>query len=358
MNAKKKRPSAAAAKKRAPAPAPRGRLLTSAARTRPLAPADLDAVVAIDATLMGRTRRAYFERRLNAALRQPKLHLQFAAESEGTLVGYALGRVLEGEFGRTQPGLRLEVISVARGAQGRGIGWVLHAALEQAARKRGLAELRTAAPWRDSAMLSFLAATGYALSGALVLDCALHENPLLTRPESVSSPSRDKPGDPNDWSAPQANDYEQLSRDTADLRLLTAKDLDDVVRIDRHITGRERRAYVQHALDEALRETGVRISLAARKDGVMAGYVMARADLGDFGRTEPVAVIDTLGVAPEYEHHGVGHALLQQLFLNLAALRIERVETLVEARAQALLGFFHGAGFAPSQRLAFVKALA
>jgi predicted N-acetyltransferase YhbS len=355
--APKMRAPAPASKARPAAPAPKARLLTAAAKTRPLAPADLDAVVAIDATLTGRTRRAYFERRLNAALRQPKLHLQFAAEIGGKLSGYALGRVLEGEFGRTKPGLRLEVISVARNAQGGGIGWALHAALEESARKRGLAELRTSAPWRDSAMLRFLAATGYALSSSLVLDSALKENPLLTRPESVVSPSRDKPGDPNDWSAPQANDFEQLARDVADVRLLSAKDIDDVVRIDRHITGRDRRAYVQHALDEALRETGVRISLAARMDGVMAGYVMARADLGDFGRTEPVAVIDTLGVAPEYAHRGIGHALMQQLFLNLDALRIERVETVVAVRALPLLGFFLDAGFAPAQRLSFVKRL-
>jgi len=352
-------PAKRAAAPKAPAaiPAQKARLLTLAAKTRPLAPGDLDAVVAIDAVLMGRTRRAYFERRLAAALRQPKLHLQFAAESEGRLAGYALARVLEGEFGRTQPGLRLEVISVARGVQGRGIGWALHATLEEAARKRGLAELRTATPWRDTAMLRFLAATGYALDSSLVLDSALRDNPLLTRPESIASPSRDKSGDANDWSAPQANDYEQLARDAADVRLLTSKDIEDVVRIDRHVTGRDRRAFVQHALDEALRETGVRISLAARMDGIMAGYVMARADLGDFGRTEPVAVIDTLGVAPEYAHRGVGHALLQQLFLNLNALRIERVETVVAVQALPLLGFFVDAGFAPAQRLAFVKRL-
>jgi N-acetylglutamate synthase-like GNAT family acetyltransferase len=114
---------------------------------------------------------------------------------------------------------------------------------------------------------------------------------------------------------------------------------------------------MKHALDEALRETGVRISLAARIDGNLAGFVMARADLGDFGRTEPVAVIDTLGVAPEYAHHGVGHALLSQLFLNLGALRIERVETVVDRKAFDLLGFFYDVGFAPGQRLAFVKAL-
>jgi hypothetical protein len=41
-----------------------------------------------------------------------------------------------------------------------------------------------------------------------------------------------------------------------------------------------------------------RISLAARKDGIVAGFVMARADLGDFGRSEPVAVLDTIEDLP------------------------------------------------------------
>ena len=303
--------------------------VTPAAQTRPLAPADLDAVVAIDASLVGRTRRAYFERRLNGALRQPKLHLQFAAEVNGKLVGHALARVLEGEFGLTQPGLRLEVISVAREAQGRGVGRALHAALEDEARKRSIGELRTVAAWRDHDLLRFLGGMGYELAPSQLLECAVHGSALATSPEPA--------------------------RDTVDVRTLSAKDLEDVVRVDRHVTGRERGAYVQHALDEALRESGVRISLAARLDGVVCGYIMARADLGDYGRTEPVAVLDTIGVSPEYAQRGVGRALLEQLFLNLDGLRIERVETQVEARALELLGFFYGAGFAPAQRLAFVR---
>lgn len=340
-------------------------------KLRRMAPADLDAVVALDAALTGRTRRSYFERRLAAALRQPELHLQFAAEEGGALRGHALARVLEGEFGRTRPGLRLEVISVAPGSQSRGVGRALHDALEAAAKKRSITDFRTAAAWRDSAMLRFLGGVGYQLAPDQVIECALHDNPALARAEAVTSPSREKPGDPNDWSSPAPNDYEQLARDVADVRLLSAKDLEDVVRIDHHVTGRDRRAYMQHALDETLSESGVRISLAARiggiaarvggvaarGEGIMAGYVMARADLGDYGRTEPVAVIDTLGVAPEYAHHGVGHALLQQLFLNLGALRIERVETVVDRMAFDLLGFFYDVGFAPGQRLAFVKTL-
>lgn len=90
-------------------------------KIRQLARGDLDQVVALDAAITGRTRRAYFERRLAAALRQPELHVQFAAEEGKTLSGYALARVLEGEFGRSQPGLRLEMLGVAPQAQSRGM---------------------------------------------------------------------------------------------------------------------------------------------------------------------------------------------------------------------------------------------
>ena len=330
-------------------------------KVRRLARTDLDQVVDLDAANSGRTRRVYFERRLAAALRQPELHVQFAAEQNGKLCGHALGRVLEGEFGRTQPGLRLEMISVAPSAQSHGIGRALHEALETEARKRSISELRTAVAWRDHMMLRFLGGLGYALAPAQVIQCEVQGSPMGANEGAyggvAESPSRDKRGDPNDWSAPAPNDFEQTARDTADVHLLAASDLEAVVRIDRKFTGRERRAYMQHALEEALRESGVRISLAARVDGITAGYIMARADLGDFGRTEPVAVIDTVGVSPEYAHHGIGHALLSQLFLNLSALRIERVETVVASTNLELFGFFYGAGFKPSQRLAFVKRL-
>ncbi len=101
----------------------------------------------------------------------------------------------------------------------------------------------------------------------------------------------------------------------------------------------------------------MRVSLVARVDGVAAGFVTARTDFGDFGRAEPVAVLDTIGVDPDYADRGVGHALLSQLFVNLEGLRVERVETVVGRENFELLGFLYDVGFAPSQRLSFVKAV-
>ena len=74
------------------------------------------------------------------------------------------------------------------------------------------------------------------------------------------------------------------------------------------------------------------VAAAAFGVGILVGYLMAQVDLGDFGRLEPVAIVDTIGVDPAYAHRGIGHALMSQLFVNLGALRIERAETVVAPR--------------------------
>jgi ribosomal protein S18 acetylase RimI-like enzyme len=134
-------------------------------------------------------------------------------------------------------------------------------------------------------------------------------------------------------------------------------DLPQIVRIDREITGRDREAYIAGKLGEAMDDSAIRVSLSASLDGAIVGYLMARTDLGDFGRTQPVAVLDTIGVDPAYEHRGVGHALVSQLFANLGALHIDRVETVVAPTDLALLGFLYDTGFQPSQRLALMRRL-
>ena len=323
---------------------------------RPLIREDLDAVVAIDAASEGRTRRAYFERRLDAALREPKLHAQFAAVDDQGLVGYVLARVLEGEFGRSEPGLRLEVVGVRADAKGRGVGASLFDALCDYGRRHGMADIRTQCPWNEHRMVRWIDAMGFTLAPNHVVDCPVAGGEYR--------PARDDPGaapdapHETDYGAAAANDFEHLARDTADVRGMEDRDLADIVRIDRRLTGRDRSDYMRHKLSEALHGSAIRVSLTARLDETIVGFVMARADLGDFGRTEPVAVIDTIGVDPGYAHRGVGHALLSQLFVNLGALRIERVETVVAPRDFGLLGFLYEIGFMPAQRLAFVRRLA
>lgn len=320
---------------------------------------DLADVLATDAAIEGRPRRAYIERRLAAALREPMLHAQFAATDDQGLAGYLLARVLQGEFGRSEAALRLELVGVRADARGHGVGQRLFAALARWAARHRIHELRTAAAWNDHPMLRWLDAMGFTLAPNQIVDCATDGGAYRPeRDDALALPLGRGPGHEIDFSAGEGNDFERLARDAADVRSMTAADLQQIVRIDRTITGRDRHEYIVAKLGETIDDSAIRVSLVACIDGAVVGYLMARADLGDFGRTEPVAVIDTIGVDPEVAHRGIGHALLSQLFVNLGALRIERVETVAAPRDLALLGFLYSVGFAPSRRLAFVRQIA
>lgn len=327
----------------------------TAATIRALRQDDLEAVVAIDAALQGRLRRAYFQRRLNAALHQPALHVQLAAQDASGLVGYILARRTGGEFGRPRPGLRLEVVGVRRDRRGHGVGQALMAALAQYAQRHGVAEVRTTATWNHHAMLGWLDAVGFQLAPNQVVDCAVGEGYQAERGDALDLPPELNPPREIDYGAPEGNDFERVARAGCEVRAMRPEDLPQIVRIDREITGRNRHDYIAEKLGEAIDDSAIRVSLAARIDDAIVGFLMARADLGDFGRTEPVAVLDTIGVDPAYEHRGVGHALMSQLFANLAALQIDRVETVVAPTDLPLMGFLYGTGFKPSQRLALVK---
>lgn len=325
---------------------------------RALTPDDLAAVVAIDGAIEGRSRRDYVVRRLAAAVREPGLHAQFGAVDGDGLAGYILARVLQGEFGRGAPGLRLEMVGLRGDVRGHGCGAQLFGVLAQWAQRHGIRELHTAATWRDAAMLHWLDAMGFALAPNYILEATLDERTRWPQSdEAVTLPAGNGVGGEIDFGAPQANDDERLALGRAEVRAMRPEDLREIVRIDQGITGRDRSDYIAARLAEAMDDSAIRVSLCARREGAICGFVMARADLGDYGRTEPVAVVDTLGVDAGQWRSGIGRLLIERLFANLGELHVERLETLVASNDLALLGFFQGTGFRPSQRLSFVRRL-
>jgi ribosomal protein S18 acetylase RimI-like enzyme len=135
------------------------------------------------------------------------------------------------------------------------------------------------------------------------------------------------------------------------VRGLLPEDLDAVVAIDAKITGRRREEYFRIKLQQNLMETGIKVSLAAAADGLFRGFLLARVYYGEFGTLEPVAVLDTLGVHPDTRGLGVGHALVEQLLVNLQGLGVSTVRTEVAWEDMELLGFFQHERFRPAARL-------
>jgi ribosomal protein S18 acetylase RimI-like enzyme len=219
--------------------------------------------------------------------------------------------------------------------------------------------LRTQAHWKNHGMLRFLDLAGFELDRNHVIDCDVHAGRINAAGDDEAltyGPPRHS-GDPNDYGTSLANDFEALARDNADVRSLRPEDIGDLIRIDRRLTGRDRSAYIERQVEEALHDSAVRMSLAAYCDGSAVGYLAAKVDFGDAGRTEPTAVIDTLAVDPDRAGSGIGTALVSQLLVNLTALQVERIETEVAPDRLDLLAFFYRLGFAPGARLGFVKRL-
>lgn len=176
----------------------------------------------------------------------------------------------------------------------------------------------------------------------------------MAEPKSGSTSQRFDAGMP-DYSDPSRDDFVALSRDRVPIRSMTADDLDAIVRIDKRLTGRNRRKYYQRKLENVMSSSAVRVSLVAEIDGIAAGYIMARVDYGEFGTFEPVAVIDTIGVDPGHGRGGIGHALMSQLMANLSNLLIEVVRTELTWDNFQLLDFLKKTGFTPSQHLVLTK---
>ncbi len=302
--------------------------MSGAMGTRALAAGDLERVVALDGAAAGRSRRGFYAKRLGALEQDPDSEVALGAERGGQLVGFALAHLLDGEFGGVAPVGVLDAIAVDEAARASGVASALLDGLQSELRRRGVRELRTQADWTEHGLVSFFSAAGFRLSPRLVLE------------REVEKPFDDEV----DWTE-------------LPVRSMSEGDLPAMVRIDRRITGRDRTRYYRRKASEALRQSGVRVSLVAELERQFAGFLMARVDLGEFGRTEPVAVLDTVGVDPAFAGRGAGRAMLEQLVRNLRSLRVERVLTEVEWNDFQVLRFLARTGFQHSQRLCFVKAV-
>lgn len=139
--------------------------------------------------------------------------------------------------------------------------------------------------------------------------------------------------------------------DAVVVRGLRPRDMEAVVTLDARITGRRREAYFRVKLDQAMKETGIVVSLAAEVEGAFAGFLLAKVFYGEFGEMESAAVLDTLGVHPDFRKKGVARALLGQLRTNLLGLGIPTLRTEVSWEGQDLMAFFRSEGFRPAPRI-------
>ena len=95
------------------------------------------------------------------------------------------------------------------------------------------------------------------------------------------------------------------------IRVLDESDLDAVVRIDKKVLGKERRAFWKRKVAYA----GIfpRPALVAEVEGKVVGFILGYVSGWELGVPDTVGWIDTLGVDPAFQRRGIGTALFKAL---------------------------------------------
>jgi L-amino acid N-acyltransferase YncA len=139
-------------------------------RVRPLSPADLERVIAIDSAHVGEPRRRFFEKRLAHAKQHPDDFMQVGVARNGKLLGFAFARILRGEFGRDQAIAILDAVGVEYDSRERGVGRALMQGLTEVMREKKVQSLQSQADWTNHALLRFFDASDFKLARRLVLE--------------------------------------------------------------------------------------------------------------------------------------------------------------------------------------------
>jgi ribosomal protein S18 acetylase RimI-like enzyme len=146
-------------------------------------------------------------------------------------------------------------------------------------------------------------------------------------------------------------DSDYPARDLVLVRNLRAEDLDAIVAIDAAAAGRRRERFLALKVKQAFADSGIAVSLVAELDDHVVGFALARVYYGEFGVVEPAAVLDVLGVHPDYRGRHVASALVDQLRTNLLGLGIPTLQTEVRWSNPELITFFQHEGFRIAPRL-------
>ena len=143
-----------------------------------------------------------------------------------------------------------------------------------------------------------------------------------------------------------------MPRHEPKMRVMRRDDIDAVAAIDKLVTESDRREYYARKIESVVNNPhNINSSLVAEVDGKIVGFIMGDLYFGEFGVPETSATIDTIGVAPDCQKHGVAHDLMDQFLTNMKGVGVRKVYTLVNWDDFKLKKFFARHKLVPSSRV-------
>jgi predicted N-acetyltransferase YhbS len=139
------------------------------------------------------------------------------------------------------------------------------------------------------------------------------------------------------------------------IRPLTLGDVDDVIAIHSAIIRRQPgQNWVKMLQDHTHHEYA--LSFVAQNDGQTVGFLVGEIKIGPFGQ-EHCGWLEMVGVSPKIMGEGVGKALAERFFQELAERDIRDIFTSVVWHSGDMLAFFKALGFDRSNYINLQKQL-
>lgn len=135
------------------------------------------------------------------------------------------------------------------------------------------------------------------------------------------------------------------------LRPVSANDLEQISVLDEQVSGESRRGFFEKRLKLQAQEPNAFISLAAISSNKLAGFLFAQLLDGEFGRNEPVAVLDAIGVDPDQQGKSIGRQLIAELDRIMEQRGVATLHTQANWNQPGLAEFFSSVGFELAPRL-------
>ena len=136
---------------------------------------DFDAVVLIDETILGVSRREYYELKFEKLFSSNDfLPTSLVAETEdGTVIGFVMGELYIGEYGIAREGATLDTIGVDPRYRNRGIGEQLINEYVDHVKRLGVKKINTLVGENDSKLMRFFRANRFSPSKTINLERSL-----------------------------------------------------------------------------------------------------------------------------------------------------------------------------------------
>ena len=295
--------------------------LMDAIQMRRLEESDLLAMIRIDSENYDHPRESFLREKLEACIKEPGINVSLAAEMDGVVVGFLLGKLFFGEFGIPAQRAVLEVVGVRPNMARKGIGRLL---LEQFGRNMvGLRveAIDTLVGLERPDLLAFFQSAGFKPSRAVDLVWNMERFPF----KGAGGGNR--------------------------VRDAEAEDIESIAAIDKEYAFESRSQFFQNRLRSAKKFPARNLFIVAECEGSVCGYMLGSLYRGEFGIDLTRGVIDTFGVRENARHQGVASVLMENALERLNRLQVTHMETLCRWNDWEVLRFFEYVGFRPSSRV-------